>query len=550
MLFLALVLVASACQTRKGPGPQPPAGQGKPGGTLVFAAEQYPKCLNPVTSCYSASWLHYTALLPTMAQLLTLDVKNNYVASDLVQRVPSVENGLVTKDPFTVTYELNPKAVWDDGTPISGQDVRFTWQAYAKSAKSIFSKTGFDKITDVAVDGNKVTLEFSEPYAPWKDLMGGGGEYVLKTSAFGGNPEISDALQREVPFAGGPFKLESFTDSEMVLVRNESYYGKKALLDRVVFRKITDTNAETNAFRTGEIQAFFPQPTTELRKLIKPVPGGQIGVKAGTVFEGLWFNLDKFPVNDRAVREALLYGLTRQSAINTVVRPIDSKATVNHCLWSVPSLAGGKWCNKDFPTEPNTGRARRALEGAGWKRGPDGIYVKDGQRLVIPIATTAGNIGRENFQKSLQGQAKQIGIEIKIDNSDPTTLFQTRLPSRDFVVAMFAQVATPDPSVTNSLASDQIPSKDSPGGQNYYGWRDDEATALMKASDAEVDEEKRVEQYRSLGKMMARDIISIPLYPKPQILVWNSNRLGGDFDFNAGQLAFSGQLRTWFLRQR
>jgi peptide/nickel transport system substrate-binding protein len=540
-LAVLIALVLPACSSSA------PSNVPKEGGTMVFGAEQYPKCLNPVTSCYTSSWLHYMGLVPTLPQLLTLDDNNSYVASPLVEEVPTFENGGLTKNPFTVTYKLNPKAVWEDGTPITGEDVKFTWKAYRDSPKSIFSRSGYDKISDVKVDGQKVTLVFSEPYAPWRDKFGGGGEYVLKAGAFAGNTDVSDKMQREVPFSGGPFKILSFSDSEMVLIRNDKFWGPKPHLDRVVFRFIPETASQITAFRTGEIQAFYPQPTQQLEQ-VRSIPGGQLKSKAGTVFEGIWFNLDQFPVNQREVREALLYGLDRQGGLDTVVKPLDPSIGINQCLWSVPVLDGGKWCNNDFPTRADPDRARQVLEQAGWKLGPDKIYVKDGKKLVVPMATTTGNAGRQQFQDILVSKARDLGIEIAPDNSESNTLFQIRLPARQFVTGMFAQVATPDPSVTAQLASDQIPSSQSAAGQNFYGWRDPDATRLMKASDAEIDDAKRIDDFRQIGKLMARDIISIPLFPKPQILVTNSNRVGGVGDFNAGQIAFGHAIAQWYLK--
>ena len=565
-LACALVLVTACSGQSAGEGSDEP----RTGGTLIFGAEQFPKCLNPVTSCYNASWLHYVALLPTLPQLLTLDDDNRYVASPLVQEVPSVENGGVTLDPFTVTYRLNPKAVWDDGTPITGEDVKFTWLAYRDSAQSIFRKSGYDKITDVRIegdvtDGQKVTLVFSEPYAPWKDKFGGGGEYVLKSDAFSGNPDVSDRMAQTLGFSGGPFKILSFSADELVLSRNAKYWGTPAHLDKVVFPAIA-ANAEVGALRTGEIHAFYPQPTEQLKQLDQ-IPGAKLKPKTGPVFEGIWFNLDQFPVSQREVREALLYGLDRQVAIDAVVGDLDPSIEVNRCLWNQPALDDGKWCNNDFyigvgrlgktekekqTRETRFGddqqRARMTLEAAGWVMGPDKIYEKDGRPLTIPLATTAQNPGREQFQQILIDQAKAIGIEITADNSDPTTLFQTRLPARQFVAGMFAQVATPDPSMTPAWAKDQIPSPESSVGQNYYGWRDDAATELMKRSDVEVDEAKRIDLFKQLGQAQARDIVGIPLFPKPQILVWNENRVGGVEDFNAGQVAFGHSLAEWYLK--
>lgn len=547
-LVLALALVGTACQRGGQPGPgQSPAVEGEPGGTLVFAAEQYPLCLNWVTSCYTASWMHYISALEVLPQLLIYDEDNNYKLG-IVKEIPTLDNGGLTESPFTVTYEIEEDAVWEDGTPITGNDVKFTLDALIKSAKSIFAAgPGYDKITEIKVDSSnakKFTMTLSEKFAPWKDLFGGA-TYILKAAAFGGDPEVSEKMQTDYAgICGNAWCLESFSESELVLIRNEKYWKKKALLDKIVFKKIEEQPAEINSFKTGEVQAFFPQPTTELVDQIKAIPGGEITVKGGSVYEGLFFNLDKAPVNEKPVREALLLGLDRQKAIDTIVKPVQSDAVVNHCNWNVPGNAGGKWCPKVMPTKADVAAANKVLDEAGWVKGSDGIRAKAGKRLIVPLATSAGNVGREQFQTILQAQAKEIGIELTADNSPATTLFQTRLPARDFTVFMAAQVASPDPSVTSSLSSDQI----APAGQNYYGVNDPEIDKLLKDGDTELDEAKRVEIFKDLNDKLREIVMAVPLYAKPQILVYNSERLGGSFDFNAGQASFAHALKTWYFK--
>lgn len=548
-LFLVLAMLAAACTKNPGgttasPNPNK-AITGKPGGTLVFGAEQFPDCLNPITSCSNSSWLLYVTN-PILPGLLILDANNDYIPSPLVKEVPTVDNKQVTESPFTVTYNLNPKAVWDDGSPITGADVKFTWQAIMQTPDAL-SRIGYDKIKDITTTGSKVKIEFTEPYAPYKNLFAQNG--VLKAAAFGGQPNLTGKMQDSYGFSGGPFKLDSFNPQEMVLSRNEKFWGKKAFLDKIVFKPLADSTAEVNAFKTGEIQAFFPQPTVELVDQVKSTPGGDLAVKAGTVYEGLWFNLDAEPVKNKEVRQALLDGLDRQAVIDAVIKPIDPKATVNQCLFSVTNLAGGKYCPKDFPTKVDKTKATKGLETAGWAKGADGIYAKGGKRLSIKFATTAGNKGREQSQQILIAQAKELGIEIVVDNSPAATLFQTRLPARQFVMAEFAQVATPDPSVTSNWAKDQIPSKEHPDGANQIGWANDEATALMYESDKEVDDSKRTDQIVKISGLAFKDLVSIPFFSKPQILVYNKDRLLGDFDFNAGQAGFSYQLSTWSCKK-
>lgn len=529
---LLLVLSLAGCQTSTAGSATPlPA---KSGGTLIFATDQHPKCLNPLTDCARLEWLRMAVLRPTMAQLLTLDAAGSYAPTALVPKIPSVTNR--AGPGFRVTYRLNPAAVWDDGTPITGDDIRFTWEAYRTNPST---REEYERITSVVPAPHAVTLEFAAPYAQWKGLF----PYVLKADAFAGNPgAVGSMLQDSLPFSGGPFRLQSFTESEIVLVRNDRYYGPKPLLDKVIYRKL-EVSKQVRAFSTGEVHAFFPPITPELGDIAAALPGAKIKVKGSNLVEGLWFNLDAFPVSDPAVREALLHGLNRQAAVEASIKPVYADAAVHRCLWSVPDLDHGRWCNDDFPVRPDRDRARRALERAGWVKGPDGIYSKGTDRLVIPVATTRGNKIREHFQQLLQEEARDLGIEIRSDNDTSTELLTERLPARRFTVAMFAWKVEPDPSVTAVLAKDMLP----PRGRNYYGWQDDVATGLMRQADTELDEGRRRRLFAELGAMMARDIISIPLYQRPQMLVWDGARLEGDFDFSS-TLGFSPQLSTWYLK--
>lgn len=121
------------------------------GGTLVLAVEQWPECLNPVTSCANATWTLWSTLVHVLPRLMELDTTNTYVASSLLAVEPSIDNGgLVTADDgtFTLTYQLNPDAAWSDGAPITSTDVWFTWRA-ALDTTGTLSDPGYDFITNV-----------------------------------------------------------------------------------------------------------------------------------------------------------------------------------------------------------------------------------------------------------------------------------------------------------------------------------------------------------------------------------------------------------------
>lgn len=454
--------------------------------TLKFGSEQWPECLNPVTACSNSSWLawHMTG---TMTYLITADNEGNYIPSPLIKKIPNEADGSLVKEPFSVTFELNDMA-WEDGSPITGEDIKFTWQAMMETTDTI-SRVGYEDIEDVVTEGNKVTIKFKKAYAPWQTLFSSFGApngYILKKAAFPKGPNLTDEMADNMPFAGGPYKLQSFTENEIVLVANAAYKGPdKAKIPRIVFRNLQAGGqaAEVAAIRTGEIDVAFPQIGDALQEIVDgKVPNAKIKMKAGTQYEGLWFNLDMYPFNNKAVREAVLNVLDRQAAVDTVfgwTKAAGFTHTINRCLFYVKTAYGGKFCNDDFPVEPDLEAATKALVDDGWKpfdeNGeemtvedfekaiaaeelvPGSTWRKDGKPLVMEYGTTAGNTGREQAQLIFIRQLVAFGIDARTDNSPSGFLFQIRHPGRDWAMLQYAAVAPPDPTITASWGGDQIP---------------------------------------------------------------------------------------------
>jgi len=547
-VLLALALIAAACG---GGGGSKSATSGKTGGKIVLAAEQWPKCINPVTQCQNSSWLHWTVAGHTLPRLMEVDQKGDFVGSPLLTETPTEANGGIKASPFTITYHLNPKAVWDDGSPITSADVQYSFAAYLKTTGSL-STTGYDKVASVDTpDPQTAIVHFSEPYADWWDLLGGNQTYVLKKAAFNGNVDLKDAFQGSYPFSGGPFKLQSWSPQQAVLVRNPNYWdaSRKAKLDQVTFVPREDQDTEINSVLSGEVQGAYPQPSPQFSKRLTAT-GVKYTVDFGTTYEGLWLDLGKFPLNDKAVRQALAYGIDRQAVVDTIIKPDAPKATVLNCAGWVPNV--GQWCDNTqyakYTYDPN--KSKQILQADGWTLGSDGIFAKAGKRLSIPWATTAGNKGREDTQALLKDKLKAAGIEVTVDNSQGTDLFDNRLPKLNFTMAEYAQTASPDPTVTALLASDQIPGpSNSFQGQDFDDWNNPQATKLAHDSDKEVDVAKRQALLKQLGALEADDLPWIPMYQKPLITVWRSDRLTGPIgDWTSSAYSGFANLYAWSLK--
>ena len=198
-VVLTMVTVACSSSSSTGGGT---SGSGTPhsGGEAVFGAEQWPQCLNPITSCSFASWYFYTVQEQVMPQIMQLSVDNKFEASPLLTGdAPSIDNGGVKTvgKGMTVTYHLNPDAVWDDGTPITSEDIDFTWKAIMNTTGTV-STSGYDQITSIdASDPQTAVIHFKTVYVDWPDLFGGNLGYVIEKAAFpDANPDNPDAAER------------------------------------------------------------------------------------------------------------------------------------------------------------------------------------------------------------------------------------------------------------------------------------------------------------------------------------------------------------------
>ena len=513
------------------PDPVQPVAE-RSGGEIVLAVEQWPECLNPLTSCANASWLRWSVTVHLMAGLMEYDERNNLRASPVIVEAPGPDNGGVETHAdggFTVTYQLDPQARWSDGTPITSTDVWFTWRAVLDTEGSL-NTIGYDLITDVDhSDPHTAAITFSEPFAPWRQLFGG----LLPAHAFDGQTEISGYWNDSIPISAGPWRQASWSSEQHILVPNENYWVAERMphADRVVMVPREDTDTEVAALQTGEVMAAFPQPFPGAKERLGPPLALVSG--EGIYMEGLWINQAapdrRFEITTR-LRQALAYSLDRQQITDVALGPIIDDPGVLQCAGWNPAF--GQWCGDDFSRYvQDMDAVEQLLTAEGWSRpDPDGLWVNsDGVELVLQWNTVAGNKRREDIQALVTEMTKPFGIGWEIINYDPGEFFQNLLPVMNFgPVALYANSTNPDPSVTALYDIDGIPTEaNGYSGQNFTAYASERASELAFAIDAELDEAKRLELVHELGALLADDIPWIPLYMLPNLLAWDPEVLDG-----------------------
>ena len=513
-VLLALALTATGSAKVSGPASHD-------AGTVVFGAEQGGGpdwCLNQAMYNDCGEFWNSVFLTPVLRGVFMIQPNFTY-KPDLISKFT------LQQSPMRVTYYIKAKAKWSDGVPVTGKDIKFSWQVQMDpKLKDHVNNAGYDQIKSVTGSGKVVKVTFSKPYADWKDLFGSG--YVLPAHALTGANMINVWTDNIVnpktgkPISNGPF-LETAFDrgSGITLTRNPAWWGTKPKIDRIVFKFLTDTNTEIQQIRGGEVDAIYPQPQQALSEL-----NGQAGLRIQSNLGTTWEHIDiqQGPKGNPLaknlwVRQALILSIDRLSTVkalfgqlNPRLRPLNNTIFVtNHPAYKQ------NWAKWTY----NRTKAENILKAHNCTKAADGIYRCGGTKLSFQFESTRGNKLRELSFTFFQDQAKKAGIEL-LNNFKPAgTYFGEDLPNHNYDLALFAWVGSPDPAGSVEIWKCN-------GQSNYMEYCNKKVSSLLEKTDVQLNVKKRFALFNQADALMANDIPTIPLYQKPTYLVFKAGIKG------------------------
>ena len=530
VLLLALALVAAACggggssntSSNAASNANVPAG-----GTLVVGAEQEPDCMDWIGSCSGSSWGYWLANVETTPHAYNV-VKSGtswgYAPSNLI----TGEADLKTSPQQVVTYHINPAAKWSDGQPITAHDFKYMWSQIVNGS-DIYDTTGYVNIQSVD-DSNPSTpvVTFKTNYADWKSLFGG--QYGLMPSHLLEGKDRDKETADGYTWSGGPWMMPAGgwqKGTQVTLVPNPNYWGTKPKLDKIVFKFITDTSAEFQAFKANETMMIYPQPQPDAVDQIKAgIPGvNQFFTDQTGNLEALWFNNGKAPFDDVNVRQAWGYAIDRAALVNRLFGPLGVKNPMNTINATILKDYADPTAWSQYTLDQN--KVNQLMTSAGWTRGADGIWAKGGQKFSAAIRTTTGNKRRELTEQILQSQLQTAGFGLTIDNVKAGDLFGSILPKGDYQVALYAQVLTSfSPSNCSIMCAYNIPVAPKFSGQNWGRINNPQLTQLYDQVDTNLDEPTRMADNKKADPIAAGADVALPLDPLPNILLWSKKIAG------------------------
>lgn len=508
------------------------------GGDIVIGYDQEPAVLNGYIQGGDMMATRDTTAA-VFEGLIGLDNELHYYPW-LITEIPSVKNGLLTEEPFTITYKLREGITWSDGQPLTSEDIKFTWETIMNPDWLIISRVGYEKIESIETpDPLTAVVKFKEPYAPWKDLFGpsGGAPGILPKHWLEGK-DFNTAMNQEI-LGSGPFILKEWAAGDHItLVKNENYWGGpngvKPKLDSITFRFNPETMTLITMLKTGEVDLIIPPPDVALLEQLQAIEGVEVQVQGGLIWEHLAFNQKQAdsPLRDVNVRKAICYAIDRKTIVEQVLK---GQVSVLQSIYApTQAVYTPAWEQYTYDLE----KAKQHLAEAGYTE-----EVLAEKPLKLKLGTTFGNAAREQIQQIIQSQLRQVGINVTIDNYDPPTWFSEKVDKGDYEMGIWAWLVSPDPDLESTFAKDRIP----PEGQNYYWYENDKVTELLKQANTEVDDAKRIPLYQEVQKLMADDAALLPLYQRLNIVAFNTKLKG--VKANPSQVGTFWNTEEWYLEQ-
>lgn len=496
------------------------------GGTMTWAISQFPPQwnLNQVDGPQGSTAEITAAILPTTTKIAADGTA--VPDHDFITGWKST-----TTTPQVVTMNINPKAVWSDGTPITWKDFRAQWKALrnADGPFQIASSTGYDRIRSVArgTSDQQVIVTFAKPFADWKSLFG-----PLYPASTNSSPEIfNTGWENKIggPTAG-PFVVDDIdqTQQTVTLVHNPTWWGRTPKLDRIVFKTLAP-DATPDAFVNGEIDTFDVGPDPDGYAKATGAQDAVVYTSAAPDFRHVTFNGDSPILKDVRVRQAIALAIDRRAIATADLKGLDWPPLPLDNHFFMLGQKGYQDVAGDLG-EPNIDEANQLLDQAGWSPGDGGVRSKDGKSLTVRAVIPSGVTVSDQEAKLIQSMVRPIGVKVDIDTVDLNQFFKSYINVGDFDITMFSWLGTPFP--ISSSKSIYVSPKGGDIQQNYARIGVPAADRLMDKATGELDPQKAIAEINAADKVIFDNVQVFPLYQRPKITAVNKDIV------NLGSTAF------------
>jgi peptide/nickel transport system substrate-binding protein len=461
----------------------------KRGGTLIMARNSDIVSFEPVVPTDNMSiW----AKLLIFQMLARPSPSGDGVEPDLAERWD------ISPDKRTYTFHIRQNAAFSDGSPVTAEDVAFSFDRVLHGADSPWGAT-YPKLTLETPDARTVVFKLGEDYAPFLSAVSLHGACIVPKDYFS---KAGAKAFGEKPIGSGPFRMLEWKKGDSITFdRNPHFWNpEKPYLDRVVLSIIEDDNVRMLKVQSGEIDIATFVPFNQIDKL-KRASGVEVQVSPYERVDWLQFN-DKLPLfQDVKIRQAMNYAVNKEAIVKAVL--------FGH--GEVPTSFLPKMYMTDLDQKPYAYDLAKAKQLMAQSSQPNGF--------AVTLKTNAGDVIGGQVAQIVQQMLLPLGIKMTIEPVEPATQEQ-QVQNGDYQMAqayMTSDILDPSELVAYAAQSD--------GGSNaaYSNYKNPKVDALARQALTEADEGKRRALYKELQQTVFEDAAMLWLYWTPAVTAVRTN---------------------------
>ena len=511
--------------------------------TLTILYWQAPTIANPYLSGGSKDT---DAAALVLEPLASYDENGNLVPR-LADIIPTLENKAVSEDLTQITWRLREGVRWSDGTPLTKEDVVFTYRYYCSLPASGPVCDAIEKVEPATAPLVRITFAAPTPY-PYTLFVGAGMPILQKAQFENCLGEAARECREEnlTPVGTGPYRITNFAVSEsgdssvISYEANEHFRAPERLFSRVVIRGGGDAVSTARAvLEAGEADyASNLQVDPQTLKPLQEAGKGTVKAAFSNDVESLFVNFtnpdpelgarrsewekgsNPHPfLNDPKVRQALSMAIDR-GHIAEQLYGTGGKPTCN--IISAPERYASS--DNDSCLKQDIEGAKALLEEAGWLPGEDGIRKKEQVRLEILYQTSTNSV-RQETQKLIQQWWLEIGVETDLKNINPGVFFGGGPGSPDTLgrfyadIQMFTRGSSPEPQqyLSTWRTSEITGAENNWQGGNINRWSDTEYDSVYEEMEKTRLGPEREKLVIKLNNLLVKNHVGIPLVHRASV---------------------------------
>ncbi len=461
----------------------------------------------------------------------------------------------ISSDGLNYTIYLKENAKWQDGAPVTADDVVFTIQTAQNPDYGSLQRINWQGVDVEAADSHTVILKLKNKYAQFLNNLT---LNIIPQHIWQNIKPVNFALSdfNLKPIGSGPYKFKKLKKDDTgkitsyELGSNKNFYSGQSYIDSIELKFYSSEDEMIDEYNKNSIESMAFVSANNLKKVRFQKRLNIEELKLPRYF-GVFFNQNEAPIlTDKNIRLALSYATDKKDIVNKI---LDGKGleTNSPIIGGVLDIADDF---KKYDYDPE--KAKKILADAGWSN-PDskGVLTKTAkakskkekpatEKLTLRLTTSTWP-ELNNVAKILKEEWAKIGIELTIE-ALPTQELQQTIKDRGYQTLLFGEILNIDPDPFSLWHSSQ---KRDPG-LNLALYDNKSADSLLEKARQTLNPLERIKQYQDFQKLVVEDVPAIFLYNPLYIYAQTNNIKGFDSKIISMPSDRFSNIEKWYINTK